>query len=416
MAMFFEIFRRVACGGAVCALVSAAGCSPLSESTDETDPEEVESESDALVLAPTVAPDLAIQIRVLTPELTFGCLDAASASDAAAEIERKFRDEISASAFAEARCVTPTGTNLPATTIGVWSGGSTNINYSASLAQLNILENHAVFPAVVGTWVSRRFMKARVAAQSQDTSKFDVQSTDVLNLLDNYTGTEWTRTEVRGETLGTTIAWNVKVQWNEALVARSKSATHPGYPTATRCQAVPPAFTTSTNRVITSLAPNGQLEDGFPATGVIAGLVDGGLFPSRLAVKPQNPSQPLVGSVLHLDYAPSGVDLVYSGILDGLVTVSSSSFVLEDRLPCAKIHPVDVTLPAFTYYEASTFDLRPPLDYAWTASPNITVFNPTEDTALLVFADGAPGTLDLTVTDADGVSRTHRRILSRSSP
>jgi hypothetical protein len=387
------------------------------------DEEDLGDAGDALVSI-LRTPDVAIQIRTLNDDEDdddpnpFGCLDATAASDAAAEIERQFRENVSSTAFARVICGVPSGgpAGLRATTIGVWTGGSTLFNVTASLSQLNLVETSF---SEMATWASRRFMKAQVAANAGDTAEFDVQSTNVTNLTNPYflPPLDWTRTTVEGETLGTLIAWDVTVTWDETMEPRTSAQTTPSSPSATHCPAVPSGFTTNTNRIISR--DNEELEAGFPARGVVGQLVDKGLFPSRLLVRPADDTvDPIADGVLHLDYANFGdVEVVFSGILDGIVVRAAlATTLLEDRAPCARIAADPPLSTVHPFYEASTFDLRPPLTFQWTGSGNLNISTPNRSGTYVTFDDAAMGRLDLRVTDADGVVRTRTRFISTTSP
>lgn len=399
---------------------SSVGCIPNDDSSNsEVELEDVATDEEAIIFTPIVTPDIAIQIRVVeldpaTPE-TFGCLDDAAAAQAAAELQRQFRESVSPTAFAQARCVTPAGGTIEATTIGIWSGGPTNINFPASLAQLNLLGSHQGIPMSVATWVSRKFMRAQVALNAVSDEQFTVQDTEVRTVFIPLTSENLINTEVVGESADTAVSWDVEVDWFEKLDRRLLADSRPGYATASACPTVPPAFDTITSRVFTTVVPEGRLED-FPERGIVGNLVDGGLYPSRFLVAPLDPALPQQDNILHLQYSNGDTEIITSGLLEGLLVVTDNA-VFEDRLPCARIRRSQglISTPNAAY-EPSLFDLRPPLTFQWTASSNITVQSPTQRKTVVTFNNNATGFVDLRVTDADGAVRTHRRTVSRANP
>lgn len=147
-------------------------------------------------------------------------------------------------------------------------------------------------------------------------------------------------------------------------------------------------------------------------------LANGGIYPSRLLIAPQDPALPLVDSIIHLQYSDNDTEIIPSGLLDGLLVVTDANIAsLEDRMPCAKIRRGAFSSTPHAAYEPNLFDMRPPLTFAWTASSNITVQSPTQRNTSVTFNDGATGFVNLVVTDADGVVRSHRRNgISRTNP
>lgn len=408
-------------GSFACLTLLAVGCLPeeAPNDADEDLEEDLGTTEDALIFLPTRTPDLAIQLRVIeldpnTPEITT-CLDDASALAAAAELQRQFRESVSSTAFAAARCVTPTGSTLKATTIGIWSGGSSGINFTNSLTPINLLGNQEGFPLAMATWVSRRFMQAQVEANARSNSRFTVDETEVRTVFLPLMGENLINTEIIGQAADTAVSWDVEIDWFEKLVRRLRADTQPGYATATACPAVPPAFNTFTSRVFTSAVPDNRLED-FPERGIVGNLVDGGVFPSRLLVAPIDANTPLIDSVLHLEYSNSNTQIITSGPLEGLLVLTTNA-AIEDRFACAKIRrsPGFISSPNAAY-EPNVFDMRPPLQIEWTASANITVHSPSQRNTVVTFNNDNVGFVSMKVTDADNVIRTHVRTVSRTNP
>lgn len=408
-------------GGFTCLTLLALGCLPEDDSNDAEDEleDELGATQDELIIQTTRAPDLAIQLRAIeldpnTPEIN-GCLDDASAQAAAAELQRQFRESVSATAFAAARCVTPTGSTIKATTIGIWSGGSSAINFTNSLTPINLLGNQQGFPLAMATWVSRRFMQAQVEANAISNSRFTVDDTEVRTVFVPLMGENLINTEIIGQAADTAVSWDVEIDWFEKLDRRLRADTQPGYATATGCPTTPPAFNTFTSRVFTSAVPDSRLQD-FPERGIVGNLVDGGVFPSRLLVAPSDANVPLIDSVLHLEYSNSNTQIITSGPLEGLLVLTTNA-TLEDRLACAKIRRSSgfISTPNAAY-EPNVFDMRPPLQFEWTASPNITVQSPSARNTVVTFNNDNVGFVSMRVTDADNVVRTHVRTVSRANP
>jgi hypothetical protein len=378
----------------VCTLlpVLAAGCAVTPAETSET------TES-ALIIPLVPNPDVVVQLR------KFGnCLPQADADGIAADLQARFRAQVSENAIARARCVlSPGASNIPATTIGVWSTGSfaSGSLLDTTLDAFDVLTDAHSGGINLGTFVSRRFMKGRLAAAAKSTEKFTVKSTDVLLNASSKT----VQTVISGEGSGF-IGIDATIRLTETLVPLTAQQTP-----YLACKDAPAAFDTTTVRTFESLIPDGILEDSAPETGVLTGLVDGGFYSSRALIAPLNPATPTLLSAMHITYDPEDVRVNTSGLLEGLVVVSDP--FLENRQPCAKIDPPAVISGL---YSVDTFDTRgAPNGFQWSGQ-GVIPLTPAAPTTRITLLNGIGGVLSVSLKDGDNVPLQAERFVSTIRP
>lgn len=379
------------------ALVALSLAACTAGASDEVAPEEgvAEAESELIILPPFAPPpQLVFQVRLLND-----CLPAAQQDELAQQIEALAAPSF-AGAKARAACVKPAGSAKSATTIGVFSVLPAPAFLPGVLDDFNVLDGAPSGGIELGTFVSQNFMKARLGEALADQDDLDVESFDVV--LDEAANT--ITTEVKGQRAAFPGIVDITVRWAESVAPRDDDAL-----AYQPCTVPAPALEASTSRTILGLIPDVFVKDHVPERGVLAELVDRGLFPSRVLLAPSDALPAALA--LNFRHEPELVRVHESGKLKGLTAVATG--FLSSRSPCVKIDP-----PSFASgsYGVDSFDTRGPLSFAWTGQ-GLTPLSPSASSTTVKFAPGqSGGTLSVEITDADGQDASASRVVSIVHP